>query len=226
MHKTKKILAVIPARGGSKGIKKKNIYPLGGKPLIEYTIETAKKVSLIDSLIVSSDCDEIINVAKDLDCNFIKRPKNISSDISSTEECLLHAVEFYENKSITFDYIVVLEPTSPFRKAESIRNMIKLIIQNEANSILSVKRTYSNFGEVVNGYFKPFIKNAPRRRQERKPFFIESSTIYVACIKFLKKHKTLVSKEWMSYEITDMESIDINTQIDMDFCESILNKGE
>ncbi|MDC3169169.1 acylneuraminate cytidylyltransferase family protein [Prochlorococcus sp. AH-716-E17] len=224
MYKNNKILAIIPARGGSKGIPKKNIIELGGKPLISHTINQANNSEFITEYFVSTDDEEIINIAKLFGSKIIKRPFEISLDSSKTEECLIHAIKELSKSDLTFDYLVVLEPTSPFRESKTIDNCIKKIIDQERKSLLTVYETKECIGEIDSYYnFKPIIKNQPRRRQERKPLFVESSTVYIVKVDFLLETNSLVCEEWLSYILEKKEAIDINTYDDLIYANFLIN---
>tara|TARA_B100000902_G_C27311399_1_gene918655 strand:+ start:1360 stop:2049 length:690 start_codon:yes stop_codon:yes gene_type:complete len=219
-----KVIAVIPARGGSKGIKKKNIKKLCGKPLIEYTYETAKEVAEIDYLLVSTDDDEILKVALSAGVSVIKRPDELSTDEAKTETCLIHAIDFIEERdSVKLDIVLVLEPTSPLRTKETIKRAIEMI-DSGYESILAVKQTTENIGFIKDGFFRTVIKDAPRRRQLRESFYIESSTIYASTVDFLKTTGSLTSDNWGALEVSAEEAQDINTEDDFNYINYLLNR--
>tara|TARA_B100000989_G_C19530482_1_gene469460 strand:+ start:4792 stop:5475 length:684 start_codon:yes stop_codon:yes gene_type:complete len=225
MYKSKKVLGIIPARGGSKGIPLKNIVKLGEKPLIQYTIDQCKSSKLLTKFVVSTDNEKIANVALDLGAEVVRRPTEISKDNSRTEECLIHCLCLMESKGELFDYVAILEPTSPFRKYETIDESIKFLIDENKNSLLTCKSSTENIGELKNGnIFKPLIPENPRRRQERIPLFIESSTIYIVKSNYLIETKSIVSKEWLVKIIDPLEAIDINTQLDLNYAKFLLSK--
>lgn len=132
---TKRVLAIIPARGGSKGIPKKNIIDLAGKPLIAWTIEASYCSKYITKTIVSSDSDEILEVAKNHNSNILKRPDELATDISSSEIVVKHAIENMEEK---FDYIVLLQPTSPLRDTTDIDCAFENLFCSNATALISV----------------------------------------------------------------------------------------
>ena len=224
MYKNCKILAIIPARGGSKGIPKKNIKELGGKPLISHTIKQARESELITDFFVSTDDKEISHISELYGSKIIKRPCDIALDTSKTEECLIHAIKELSNLGFTFDYLVVLEPTSPFREAKTIDNCIKKIIDQDRESLLTVYETKACIGEIDSSFnYKPIIKNQPRRRQDRRPLFVESSTVYVVKIDFLMKNNSLVCEDWLAYILKEKEAIDINTYADLIYANFLIN---
>ncbi len=134
MIKGKKVLAIIPARGGSKGVPSKNIKDLGGKPLIAWTIEAAKSVKEIDSVIVSSDSELIISVAKKHGAEVpFKRPEELATDGAKSIDVINHAMDFFEGK---YDIVVVLQPTSPLRSAHHVRSALKDFMNREAKAMV------------------------------------------------------------------------------------------
>jgi CMP-N,N'-diacetyllegionaminic acid synthase len=121
-----------------------------------------------------------------------------------------------------YDYIMVLEPTSPLRSAETIRGCIRTIVERDAQSLLAVRETRENIGTIDDGYFRPLRPDAPRRRQDRKPFFVESSTVYICRADYLKATGTLVAKDWCAYVVPDIEAVDINTLEDFALAECLV----
>jgi len=223
MFSSLKILAVVPARGGSKGIPRKNIRLLGGEPLIGHTLKTAMSVDMIDDLIVSTDDNEISDVAKKYGAEVLNRPSELAADNSSTESAVIHVLNKMAEDERNYDVVLILEPTSPFRSTQTIIKTIKLFESKDVDSVLAVRETKENIGNIENNIFLPINPKAPRRRQLRKPMYIESSTIYAARTSFLLKNKSLVSDKWTPILVTDDESIDINIEHDFRIAESFIN---
>ena len=137
-----KVLAIIPARSGSKGIHLKNIKKLNKKPLVQYTIDVAKKCKMIDRIIVSTDDKKISDICKKLGAEVpFLRPKEISEDLSPMEKVVSHTVNFLENESYFPDIIVLLQPTSPFRSHKEIDRAIRIFSKSKATSLVEVKKT-------------------------------------------------------------------------------------
>ena len=225
MYANQKILAVIPARGGSKSIPKKNIYPLDGKPMIAYTIEQTLGVPELDLTVVSTDDDLIAEIAAQFRSTVIRRPSAIAGDDASTELALIDALEqAKENGWGEFDVIVVLEPTSPLREPATISRCIRSLIDNDSPSLLTVTETRKNYGRIVDGNFSPLVPNQPRRRQEREPIFEESSTVYVCRVSHLLKTGWLMAENWRAEIIDEREVIDINEASDLVVAESYLKE--
>ena len=221
----KRILAVIPARGGSVGVPGKNIRELNGKPLLAYSVAQAAEVSEIDRLVVSTDSNEISKISKAIGASVIDRPKPLATSEATTESALLHALGVLEEQEEHFDYIIVLEPTSPFRSAATIRNAIRKIVDAGAPSLLAVKETRNVIGQIENGFFEPFVSGEARRRQDRKPKYVESSTVYICAVDHLKKTGSLVSDQWLAFIVPEKEAIDINTPLDFLYAELVASEG-
>ena len=141
-----KILGIIPARGGSKGIPRKNIKLLGNKSLLEYTVDSAKKSKLLSRVILSSEDPEVIEVAKKsgLEVPFI-RPQNLASDTSSSLEVIQHALQYFEEQNQYFDAVCLLQTTSPFRKNDLIDRAIQKFVEEDLDSLISVKEVPAEF---------------------------------------------------------------------------------
>lgn len=227
MYKNKTILALITARGGSKGILNKNIKPLSGVPLIEWTINEAKKSQFIDRLILSSESEEIINVAKNSGCDipFI-RPSELAQDDSSSMDVILHALN---NITEVYDYLLLLQPTSPFRQSWHIDNIIKEIIDNKAKSIVSVtqsKKHPAYMYELSESSMRPVLKNyAQKRRQDMPIVYEHNGALYISEVEYLKKEKSYNTNETRAYIMEDRFSIDIDTTQDWEFAEYLISKG-
>ncbi len=220
-----KVLAVIPARGGSKSVPQKNIKELSGKPLIVHTIETAQNVRSIDMLVVSTDSIEISNIVQKYGVMVIDRPPMLSTDEAPTEWALLHALdELDKNEGITFDFVLTLEPTSPLRSAQTINKCIEVLKKGDVDSALGVVETTSNYGRIQNGLYEYLIPGQPRRRQEREPLYKESSTIYGTDCRVLKQEKSVIAGRLAPVIVPPWEAIDINTPFDFELAEILIKK--
>jgi CMP-N-acetylneuraminic acid synthetase len=177
-----KVLALIPARGGSKGLPGKNIKPLLGKPLIAWTIEQAMASKYVDKVIVSTDDEEIAEVAKNYGAEVpFLRPKELAKDDSPTIDAILHALNFFSKKGEDFNLLALLEPTSPLRDTEDIDRCIRVLLDNEqAESIVSVcqlEGTHPEFNVIINdkGYIRKALDNTTNfnviRRQDLKNIY-------------------------------------------------------
>lgn len=222
MYKGKKILGLIPARGGSKGLPKKNIKLLNGKPLIVWTIEQALNSKYLDKVVVSTDDTEIAEVSKKhgAEVPFL-RPKELATDESPTIDTILHTVNWFEDKGECFDYLALLEPTSPLRKKSDIDNAIITLIDNisKAQSLVSVGIVTLEHPFYIKkideeGYLRAFLnfEKLTYRRQDLPIVYFPYGVIYLASINSLKKYKTFyqdktlpfVIERWQNYEVDDL----------------------
>jgi N-acylneuraminate cytidylyltransferase len=218
----KRFLAVVPARGGSKSVPRKNIRLLAGRPLLHYTLAQAAGVPEIDRMVVSTDDAEIAAVARAGGAEVVDRPADLATDSAPTEWALLHALDRLEAGGERFDFVVVLEPTSPFRSPNTIRRCMSRILETGAPSLMTVIETRDNIGRLDHGQFRPLVPGAPRRRQAREPFFVESSTVYVARVDFLRETGSLVADDWAAEPVPEEEAIDINTPLDFAVAEALM----
>lgn len=225
-----KYLAVIPARGGSKGIKKKNIALLCGKPLLGYTIEAARMADINGDIVVSTDDKDIAETAGGYSIEVIWRPKAISGDTAKTEEALIHALDYMKKMhGKTYDAVITMQPTSPFRKPETIRNFLKEYEKNRTvfDALLTLSEDRTDFWEKRDdGSFTRLFPDAPRRRQERKPLYAENSCLYVTDTEALRGTKSVLGRKVNGIVISSLEGLDINEPMDLVIAESYMGKHE
>lgn len=228
MINEKKILAVIPARGGSKGIPRKNIKKLNGKPLIAYTIEEAKKSGYIDKLIVSTEDREIAKISKIFGAEVpFLRPKELSNDNTPGIDPILHAVNWFKGKDCNFDYVMCLQCTSPFRKYSQIDEAIEKLIKLDGDSIVSVCESEITpywMKKVEDGKLKDFINSNVfyTRRQDIPKVYRLNGAIYMARTQVLMNIKNWYSKNTLSYIMDKISSVDIDDMIDFKFVEFLM----
>jgi N-acylneuraminate cytidylyltransferase len=218
---------LIPARGGSKGIPNKNLIDVNGKPLIFYTINEALKVFSRDSIFVSSDSDEILSYSKSLGVQTIKRPSSISEDNSTSSEVINHFIEII-NSNEDFD-IVYLQPTSPLRTAEHIKESIKKYESLECSSLISVCKSSEYINKVFkldNQFLEPLLgsTNYKEIRQEIPDTFYPNGAIYIFSIKNFLKNNIIPINNVAPFIMRRVDSIDIDDNIDLDFVRMMLNK--
>ena len=183
----KKILFVIPARGGSKGIPGKNIKPMGGIPLICRSIDIARKFVGDKDICVTTDSDEIIEVVKQhgMEVPF-KRPDYLATDTASSYDVLIHALDFYKEKGIEYDWMVLLQPTTPFRKEEDLRKMLDMM-NDSLDMVVSVKQAETNpyyncYALNEDGYLQKFIKTSISNFWCCRSFLICRSRLIYRCL--------------------------------------------
>lgn len=212
-------LVVIPARGGSKGVPRKNIKLLNGKPLVQYTIEAARGVFPDEHICVSTDDIEIKSVVEELGLvvPFI-RPEHLASDTAGTYEVLLHAVEFYENNKYYPDTLILLQATSPFRTAQHLQEALALYDTN-CEMIVSVKETKSNPYYILReeneeGWLIKSKEGNFIRRQDSPKVYELNGAIYIINIDSLKSKPIHEFTKVKKYEMDEISSHDIDDSID------------
>jgi N-acylneuraminate cytidylyltransferase len=226
MYDNNTILAIITARGGSKGIPRKNIKLLSGKPLICWTIEAARQSKYIDRLILSSEDAEIIRIAQQAHCEapFV-RPKELAEDTSSSIDVIMHALDHLEQQ---YDYILLLQPTSPFRTVKDIDAMITKCFQVNAGMMVSISKIkkHPSFLYQLDGiYLKSFLATKTQlRRQDMPPTYEHNGAMYLAQTDLFRKVKSFNIPECAGFEMFGRGNIDIDEQDDFDYAEYLLNK--
>ncbi|MBI4699330.1 MAG: acylneuraminate cytidylyltransferase family protein [Nitrospirae bacterium] len=230
-----KILAFIPARAGSKRVPNKNLKPLQGKPLIAYTIKAAKSARHINRIVVSTDSEEIASIARQYGAEvpFI-RPGNISQSDSTEMQFFEHALDrFRLNENYEPDMIVLLYPTSPFRKPESIDRAVGEMLKHpEADSLRSVRLCHEHpykMWVIEDGYLKPFVSgqspNVHTLSYQLLPtVYIQNASIYITKPSTIRNKKSPTGDVIIPFVMDELESIDINTPLDFKIAEMILKE--
>ena len=213
-----KYLAIIPARGGSKRLPNKNILELNGKPLIAWSIESAKKSKYIDDVVVTSDSEKILDIAKKYNIKTIKRPDYLATDTATTFDVIKHTIDSLQYK---YKYIVLLQPTSPLRNEKHIDEAIELLEKKKADAVISVCETdhsplWSNtLPEDLNmsNFLRDEIKN--KRSQDLPKFYRLNGAIYICKTdKFLEEKTFFIKNNIYAYIMDRKSSIDIDDEID------------
>ena len=226
-----KTLFLIPARGGSKGIPRKNIKILGEKPLICHSIDIAKHFVDDAFICVSTDDLEIKSVCENYGLNVpFLRPAQLATDTAGSDEMIMHALEFYQKQRINIEKIVLLQPTSPFRKTIHIENAINLY-HNQIDMVISVKETEVNpyyllCNENKQGFLEKFVKDIDIiRRQDAPKVYQYNGTVYIINVKSFLKHKKLSAFEKViKYEMDNISSVDLDTLLDWAYAEFLIEK--
>ena len=216
-----KVLAVIAARGGSKGLPRKNLHLVRGIPLIAWTIFAAQKATTIDRIILSSDDDEIIRTARLFNCEvpFI-RPSFLSSDTAASSDVLIHALQTLDE---AFDIVILLQPTSPLRTAADIDGSIEMILKTSAPAVISVCRRQTSPFWLLHlnseGVISPVFPDCERhnRRQDVPEVFEPNGAIYLVRVESFVKEQTLFPKETRGWIMPPERSIDIDTLEDIEY---------
>jgi len=232
-YKGKVILGIIPARGGSKGVPRKNIRLLAGRPLIRYSIDLAKKCSFLYRTVVSTDSKEIASVAKHCggDVPFL-RPKALARDNTPMVQVLKHAVDLVEKEDrIKIDYVVLLQPTNPLRLLEDVKGCVDKIIRTNADSVITVVRVESMhpilMKRIENDLIKPYcLKEIEGScRQNYKPYaYMRSGGVYVAKRDVLMKSNSVRGKISRPYITPSGRDLGIDSEIDLLVVEQLLRR--
>jgi len=220
MSRQNKIIAIIPARGGSKGIPDKNIIDFCGKPLLAWSILQARECLNIHAVYVSSDSPKILEVAEEYGAIGLKRPKKLATDTATSDSVLLHALDEIKKNIDKIDFLVFLQATSPLRESKDIDAAIKKIMDTQADSLFSMALLddfclWKHEAGCLKGFsFDPFNRGM---RQDREPLFLENGSIYVLRPEVLEKNNNRLGGKiemyempyWKSYEIDDLKDIEI-----------------
>ncbi len=231
------IIAIITARGGSKGVPRKNIRPLAGKPLIGYMIDAAGKSSWITKLVVSSDDDEILQISKELGgdrVHIVKRPEELAQDKSPSLPTIEHAVELIEaQEGKRFDHVVMLQPTTPFISTEDIDGALEKLVTTGADSVMSVYEVNEHHPakakkiteddrlvQYVDGY-----SETENTRQKLHPVYKRNGAVYASTRDTVMEKKKLYGADDIvtrPYIVPAERSVDINTMLDFHVAEALL----
>lgn len=232
MIKNKRILGIIPARAGSKGIKNKNIIDLCGKPLIAYSIEEGNKSKYIDKLIVSTDGEEITKVAKKYngEVPFI-RPKELAEDNTKTIDVMIHAIDFLKKNGEVYDYVVLLQPTQPLRKWWQIDEAIEKIINENGEGLVSVCEVKEHPVLVRRINKEGFLENllegsSTIRRQDMGMYYKVNGVIYINKINKNLNANTSLNDNKIPYVMRREDSIDIDEVMDLKIAEAYIKAEE
>lgn len=223
----KKVLAFIPARGGSKGIPRKNIRLLKNKPLIAYTILAAKQSIFIDKVIVSTDDNEIAEISTQYGAQVIHRPIKLALDNSSTIDALIYTLNELKKTDYFPDISILLQPTTPLRSTEDIENAMDIFLQGNCDEVISVvEQTHSPYWtfKAENGFLNPLFSwnYFTKRRQELPKCYIPNGAIYIGYSDLFIKNHSFYCKNLKFYEMPVNRSIDIDRELDLKFCEFLL----
>lgn len=224
----KRFLAIIPARSGSKGLKDKNIKNLNGKPLIAHTIEAANQSGVFNDIVVSTDSEEYANISIDHGATVpFLRPAELASDRSSSIDTIIYTINQLKKGNISYDYFVLLQPTSPLRDAKDIKNAINLLFERKALSLVSVCKT-EHSPLIMNTLNKSlamdnFLSNEfNKRRQELPEYYRVNGAIYLSEVKHFLQCKNFYNKGSFAYVMDQKNSIDIDSEIDFELAKILM----
>ncbi|MFT8872857.1 MAG: acylneuraminate cytidylyltransferase family protein [Sporolactobacillus sp.] len=225
MYNNRSILAIIPARGGSRGIPHKNIVDICGLPLIAYSINEAKKSKYIDTLVVSTEDDEIAHIAEQFGAEVpFKRPAALAKDETPGMDPILHAIKWFKEKNIIYNDIMCLQCTTPLRTAKQIDEAIEKHINTNADALVSVCESKISpywMKKIENGNLVDFVADSPfyARRQETPVIYQLNGAIYLAKAITLLKNKTWYTPRTLAYVMDEQSSLDIDSSLDLKFFE-------
>lgn len=214
-----KLIAIITARGGSKGLPRKNVLAVAGKPLIAWTIDAALKSKSVNQTVLSSDDDEIIKTAMEWGCSApFRRPVQLASDEASSIDVVLHALDQFPQ----YEFVVLLQPTSPLRSSEDIDAAFKLMQINGAPSCVSVceveQSPYWMYRLTEEGRLEKLLpeKTTATRRQDLPSVYMLNGAIYIARVDWLRETKTFLGEGCVAYRMPIERSLDIDTKDEFD----------
>ncbi len=216
------ILAVIPARGGSKGIPRKNVRILKGKPLISYAIEAARNSRYISKVVVSTDDDEIASIANKYGAEVVLRPENLASDEVPLDPVIYDAIQKVEDKDGVFDIVITIQPTSPLLKTETINKVIQALITNDYDTVLTAVDDRHLSWTKEGDYFLP--KYTKRKNRQYLPSEFRETGAVLASKRSVITPESRIGKNVSLYEVDKYESVDIDSPMDWWVAEKLLNR--
>ncbi|MAZ41021.1 acylneuraminate cytidylyltransferase [bacterium] len=228
-----RVLGVVTARGGSKGIPRKNVRDLCGRPLICHTIDTANKSKLLSRSIISTDDTEIAEIAKKCGGEVpFMRPKELAQDESTSIEVIQNVIETLKKEGEKYDYVMILQPTSPLRTAEDIDGCIAVAQKTNADSVMSMKEaddfSAKKMKKIVDGKIEPYFEDEGKessRRQDLEKAYKRNCAIYLTKTNLILKGD-LFGNNSQAYIMPEERSVDINQPVDFELAEFWLKKNK
>ncbi len=222
-----KVLAIIPARGGSKRLPRKNIRELYGRPLLAYTIEAARNAERITHFLVSSEDPEIIEIAQSYGAPVpFVRPVDLATDKVRNIDVVDHALKFMEDaKGITYDIIVLLQPTSPIRDPEHIDRAVELLWNSDCESLASVKGPFKKRDPILKAIRDGILEDYSPVKDPKniEPFYLYNASLYAVKRDYFVQHKKLISPKQIPLIMDVFHSVDVDTEADFLVAESYIN---
>jgi len=229
MYKGKRILAIIPARGGSKGLPGKNIRNLCGKPLIAWSIEHAQKSELVDEIFISTDSAEIAAVAEKYGAAVPElRPAEYAVDTAPSSAFIVYTLEKLKKEGKEFDYFILLEPTSPLRDPEDVDNSLKMLIDKGEETIVGVcesEASNPSFLNIINpdGTIAPYSGGfTTKRRQEIEPVYFHEGSVYASSVEAYLRTKAFYHEHTLPYIVPKWKSYEVDDIVDFTVIEAIM----
>lgn len=233
--KNKRVLALIPARGGSKGLPRKNIRMLGDKPLIAWPIKSALASKYVDQVVVTTDDEEIAGIAKEYGAEVpFLRPSELAADTAPSSAAITHAIRYLELDGIKFDLIILLEPTSPLTDEFDIDKALEKIVISDAKSLVGIgmiEDMHPEFCVLLNNkeFLEPYLRpkfGQVKRRQDLEGLYFFDGSLYISDIDYYKEHQTFYHDLTLGYVFPKRKNLEIDDLIDFLFVESLVKNSE
>lgn len=230
----KKILGVVPARGGSKRVPNKNVREVGGKPLIAYTIEQTKQSEMLKRTIVSTEDDEIKEVTKKYGGEVpFNRPNELASDTATSDDVILHALNWFDQNDETFDIVAMIQTTTPFRTSDDIDSALRKLIESDADSVISVSEfdvppvwaVKQDENDHLNSHFKAGYLWADEipRSQDTPTLYHPNGAIFAAHVKEFYEQQSFYTNNTLGYNMPRSRSLDIDEPFDLEMAQALMN---
>lgn len=224
-------LCLVPARGGSKRLKRKNVRDLGGKPLVAHTIEAALASEVFDRVVVSTEDDEIAAVAEEYGAEVpFTRPAELATDTAQVTDVTDHAIEYFTDRGETFEYLAVLLPTTPLRTAGDLRSAAETFLEHpDAKFLMCVTDySYSPFEalEWSGDFLEPFWDGEyyERRSQDRPDLVVDNGAAYLVDVEAYERERTFYGSSLVGYHMPPERSIDVDERFDLELAEFLLQR--
>ena len=217
-----KNIAIIPARGGSKRLPQKNIKLLDGFPLLSFSILFAQANSeIIDEIYISTDDEDIKNIALKYGAKVIDRPKDLSGDLEPTVSALKHVLQSIDSE---VDNVVLLQATNPIRPKNLLKEAFEIYQKENSNSLFTVSRNHKKFGKITDQKFIPYNYKIGQRSQDIEPLYFENGLLYITKASLIHED-IIISEDAFPFEIDHIfASVDIDTQEDFDYAKYLYHK--
>jgi CMP-N-acetylneuraminic acid synthetase len=232
MHQNRRVLGLVPARGGSKGLPDKNLADLGGRPLIQWTVEAARQSEVVDDVIVSTDSQRIAEAAEAAGARVpFLRPAELATDTSHMVDVIAHALDTLHATGDEFGYVALLQPTSPLRTAEHVDAAFARLAQSGGRAVVSVCQSEHSpqwMGLLPDdGNMKDFLSPADSRvnRQELSAYFRLNGAIYIAEVEYWREHSGFLGPYTFAYVMDPRASVDVDTPFDLEVAGGLLSSG-
>jgi CMP-N-acetylneuraminic acid synthetase len=219
------LVAIVPARGGSKRIPRKNLALLLGRPMLAYTLQAARDSGVVDRLLVSTDSDEIAELACSLGVDVVRRPAELAGDDVSTEAVLLHVLEHEDRQGRAAEHVLTLPPTSPLRSAQSIRSFVEAYdrLPGDFDALISLTEDRGDYWiREPDGSLRRLSADAPRRQQDRVPLLEENSALYLTRVTALRATRSILGRRAAGFILDRVEAWDVNEPLDLEIAEILL----